>query len=134
VAFLRFVVAQKHPDFEVSDGVFSTAYKLRDSAQVTRQERETLNDHLKWFTANLATPHRFNRSSSKGHYRRRPKGIAWFRDDASEHIARMYDIKRVLDVNGHTVDILRQDRVGYLVYQDEFQVVAEPFADTRTDG
>ena len=46
----------------------------------------------------------------------------------------MYDIKRVLDANGHVVDILRQDRVGYLVYQDEFQVIAEPFADTRTDG
>jgi hypothetical protein len=134
VAFLRFIIAQKHPDSDVSEGVFSTAYKLRDSAHITRQERETLNDHLKWFTANLTTPDRFNRSSSKGHYRRRPKGIAWFRDDASEHLSRMYDIKRVLDANAHFVDILRQDRVGYLVYQDEFQVIAEPFADTRTDG
>jgi hypothetical protein len=133
MAFLRFIVAQKHPDSEVSEGVFSTAHRLRDSAHIARQDRETLNDHLRWFSANLTTPDRFNRSSSKGHYRRQPKGIAWFRDDASEHISRMYDIKRVLDANGHVVDILRQDRVGYLVYQDEYQVIAEPFADTRTD-
>jgi hypothetical protein len=45
----------------------------------------------------------------------------------------MHEIKRILEANRHMVHILREDRVGYIVYSDEAQVVAEPFADTRTD-
>jgi len=26
--------------------------------------------------------------------------------------------------------MLKADRVGYIVYEDDFQIVAEPFADT----
>jgi hypothetical protein len=45
----------------------------------------------------------------------------------------MHEIKRVLEANGHVVHLLREERVGYIVYSDEAQVVAEPFADTRTN-
>ncbi len=44
----------------------------------------------------------------------------------------MHDIKRVLDANGHFVEVLQEDPVGYIVYTDDIQVIAEPFADTRT--
>jgi hypothetical protein len=54
------------------------------------------------------------------------------RDDALEHIVRMHEIKRVLEANGYTVRILEEDRIGYVVYKDDAQVIAEPFADTRT--
>ena len=27
-----------------------------------------------------------------------------------------------------------EDRLGYVVYEDAFQTVAEPFAETRTSG
>jgi hypothetical protein len=60
------------------------------------------------------------------------KGIAWLRDDALGHIARMHEIKRVLEDSVYVVHIAREDRVGYVVYRDDFQVIAEPFADTRT--
>ena len=43
----------------------------------------------------------------------------------------MHEIKRILEANGHVVHVLREDRVGYVVYEDKAQVVAEPFADTR---
>jgi hypothetical protein len=134
MAFLRFIVAKKHPDSGVSDGIFATALNLRDTAEIPKHDRETLTEHLVWFTKNLAIPKRFNRSSSKGFYRKNTKGIAWFRDDALEYISRMHEIKRVLEANGHMVHILREDRVGYIVYRDDAQVVAEPFADTRTDA
>ena len=54
------------------------------------------------------------------------------RDDAPEHISRMHEIKRVLEANGYTVRIIEEDRIGYVVYKDDAQVIAEPFADTRT--
>ena len=80
----------------------------------------------------LATPRRFNRSTSKGYYRRAAKGIAWFRDTATEHVARMHEMKRIVEANGYVVTLVREDRIGYIVYEDETQVVAEPFTETRT--
>ena len=44
----------------------------------------------------------------------------------------MHRIVAILEAYGHPVTIIRESRDGYLVYEDEFQVVAEPFADTRT--
>ena len=44
----------------------------------------------------------------------------------------MHDIKRVLEANGEIVEVLQEERLGYIVYTDEVQVIAEPFADTRT--
>jgi len=133
VAYLRFVVLSPHPDTGVADGVFGTAYALREGDGISKTDRAILEEQLKWFSRNLPLPARFNRSKSKGYYRRNSKGIAWFRDDALEPISRMHELKRVLEANGHVVHILREIRIGYIVYSDDMQVVAEPFADTRTD-
>jgi hypothetical protein len=112
--------------------VFGTAYALKDGAAVSSSDRASLAEQLAWFSKHLPTPKRFNRSTSKGYYRRKTKGIAWFRDEAREPISRMYEIKRVLEANGYIVHVVREDRVGYIVYSDEAQVIAEPFADTHT--
>jgi hypothetical protein len=37
----------------------------------------------------------------------------------------------LLQENGYPIEIIRAERVGYIVYEDEQQVVAEPFSDTR---
>jgi hypothetical protein len=131
VTYLRFTVLTNHPDTGVADGVFRTAYALRDTGGISRTDRDTLAEQLEWFSKNLLIPKRFNRSASKGHYRRATKGIAWFREDAGEHISRMFELKRVLEANGHPVHVVRENRVGYIVYEDDAQVIAEPFADTR---
>jgi hypothetical protein len=132
MAYLRFVLGINHPDTGLADGVFRTAYALLDADEVSKSDRQTLRDQLAWFSKNLPVPKRFNRSASKGFYRRKTKGIAWFHDNALEHIGRMHEIKRVLEANGHVVHIVREDRIGYVVYTDDVQVIAEPFADTRT--
>jgi hypothetical protein len=121
-----------HPDTAVAEGLFGVAYALRDAEETSRNDRESLTEQLAWFSKNLPIPTRFNRSSSKGHYRRNTKGIAWFRDNALEHISRMREMKRVLEANGHVVHTVQEDCIGYIVYSDDVQVIAEPFADTRT--
>jgi hypothetical protein len=40
------------------------------------EDRRLLTELLRWFGENLATPDRFNRSKSKGFYRRTTRGIA----------------------------------------------------------
>jgi len=132
VAFLRFVLSTRDADSGVEAGPFSVAYRLRDAPEVRAADRESLRGVLAWFEKNLATPERFNRSASKGYYRRNTRGITWFRDSAAECIARMHELRAILETYGHAVELVKEDRVGYIVYEDDQQVVAEPFADTRT--
>ena len=132
MGFIRFVQARRHPEAGVEDGLFSLAYELRDSPQIAAKDRTTLADALTWFAQHLETPSRFNRTKSKGYYRRNTRGIAWFKDSATEHLARMHEIRRVLEQHGHVVEMISEARVGYVVYEDAFQVIAEPFSDTRT--
>jgi hypothetical protein len=44
----------------------------------------------------------------------------------------MHEVKRVLEASGYVVHVIQKERVGYIVYTDSAQVIAEPFADTRT--
>jgi hypothetical protein len=44
----------------------------------------------------------------------------------------MHRMKDILEAHGHPVKMLREARVGYVIYEDDFQVVAEPFSDTHT--
>ena len=134
MAYLRFIVPARHPSSGVAAGIFVAAHDVARTEGTLASDRQVLEEQLKWFTKNLPTPTRFSRTTSKGHYRRNTKGIAWLREDAREHLARMHEIKRVLEDNGYVVHIMREDRVGYIVYRDDFQVIAEPFADTRTSG
>jgi hypothetical protein len=130
--FIRFVLARRHPDSGVEDGTFALAYELRDSPNVEAADRTALAENLAWFEKNLETPTRFNRTKSKGFYRRKTRGIAWFKDTATEHLARMHAFKNILERYGHPVVLLSEARVGYVIYDDAFQVVAEPFAETQT--
>jgi hypothetical protein len=132
MAFLRFVISQRHPDSGVEDGLFTLAYQLRDDPSIAEADRQLLKEHLSWFVKHLPTPERLNRTSSKGFYRRATKGIAWFRDSATECLARMHEMKRVIEAEGRVVTVITEDRIGYVVYEDDFQVIAEPFSDTQT--
>ena len=93
-----------------------------------------LTELLDWFADHLPEPKRLNRSRSKGHDRRATRGISWFRDSATKFISRMRELAGLLEAYGFRVAMIHEDRIGFIVYEDEFQVVAEPFSDTRTEG
>jgi hypothetical protein len=61
---------------------------------------------------------------------RKAQAISWFRDTATEQIGRMREYQAVLESYGYVVHMLRDRRPGYVLYQDEHQVVAYPFSDT----
>ena len=44
----------------------------------------------------------------------------------------MYDLKAILEQYGIHVDLIKSDRPGYIVYEDENQIAAEPFQSTET--
>lgn len=131
-SFVRFVLTTRHHESGVEEGLFRAAYRLRDSSRLENVDRRELTELLRWFGDNLPTPDRFNRSKSKGSYRRATRGIAWFKGSAADFLSRMHLMREILERYGHPVTMLTETRIGYVVYEDEVQVVAEPFADTRT--
>ena len=69
-------------------------------------------------------------TASKGpFYRKKSRALSWFKDSAREHIAQARNLAAILQNHCVPVRMLKTDRVGYVVYEDEYQVVAEPFAD-----
>ncbi len=41
-------------------------------------------------------------------------------------------MRDILEAHGHQVRMIHERRVGVIVYEDDLQVIAEPFADTET--
>lgn len=127
--YLRFVVNEIHNDSGRESGVFVVAYRLRNSGQLPGYEAEQLAEHLAWFESHLKFPSRFT-AAKPPFYRKQSRAISWLKDTAGEHIARIRDIVRIVEDQGILVSTLMTDRPGYVVYEDEQQIVAEPFADS----
>jgi len=60
------------------------------------------------------------------------KGLGGFKPEATEMLAKSRDLIVVLPDNGYPIKTLRSARIGYVLYQDAHQIVAEPFSDTPT--
>ena len=60
------------------------------------------------------------------------QAISWFRDTAILHIAKMREFQEILERYGVAVQMIKAKRLGYVLYEDEFQIVAYPFNDTPT--
>jgi hypothetical protein len=127
--FLRFVTAELDDESHQELGVFHAAGRLRDSGSLSRAEEELLQEVRDWFNVNLEKPKRFT-SAKPPYYRKRQNGISWFKDSAWEHIGKMHEMVALLEHHDVPVRMIKTTRPGYVVYEDEFQIVAVPFADS----
>jgi hypothetical protein len=128
LTYLRFVVADIHENSGKELGVFHAVLGLREQGKLYEHEEELHDLTRQWFNENLEKPTRFT-ASKPPHYRKPNKAISWFKDTATEHISHIRDLVGILENHGIVVQMLTTDRVGYVVYEDEFQIVAEPFGD-----
>jgi len=126
--YIRFVIGEIHKDSERKLGVFQAAYHLRDSGRLYPYEVPHLDELRRWFSTHLQKPTRFT-ASSPPYYRKQNRAISWFKDSAKEHIGRIREMVSILENHGILVKMIKAERVGYVVYEDEHQVVAEAFSD-----
>jgi hypothetical protein len=124
---LRFVTQDRHPPYGHRSGVFQAAYRLRRRNSLAESDQIELRNLLDWFKESLAIPARFTVSR---YPRAQETAISWVRASANEHVTRLRRLAEILQSAGIGVDELRTKRPGYVVYEDEHQVVALPFADT----
>lgn len=125
--FVRFVIGHLDTDSGRRQGLFQAGDELLESGRMADIDADTLRATYGWFKANLAVPTRFS-LSARPHAK--SQALSWFRDTAAEHIGNMRTYQRLLQGYGLSVEMLRTVRPGYIVYEDDYQVVAYPFADT----
>jgi hypothetical protein len=128
--FIRFVIAEVDRESERELGLFQAVRNLRKAGRLFAHEERLHDSILRWFDENLERPTRFT-NSKPPYYRKKSKAISWFKHSASQHIAMIRELAAVLENHGVHVRMLKSKRVGYVVYEDDHQVTAEPFADTK---
>lgn len=125
--FLRFVVDRLDRGSGRRQGLFHAAGALQYEPGLAAGEHDRFTSLFAWFNAHLKRPDRFS-LSPRPH--RKAVALSWFRDTATVHLAKMRNLQDAVERCGQRVRIIETRRVGYVVYQDEFQVAACPFRDT----
>lgn len=127
--YIRFVIAQRNPDSHRCEGLFQGLSWIKDQYDLTPGDLAEIEDCLAWFSNHLRRPKRLARSARS---RACPRAVCWFKPTAHRHLRQMHRLAAVFRRVGAPVFMVTTRRPGYIVYQDEFQIVAEPFRDTRT--
>jgi hypothetical protein len=118
--YIRFVVGRKDDESHVEQGVFHAAWHALEHQNITGSDADELNELRAWFSKNLRKPSSFGRDNLR-------LGICWFKTGSAEHISRIWEMVRILERNGVYVKKIRTEKPGYVIYEDEWQLVAEPF-------
>ena len=128
--FIRFEVEEAHEDSLQPTGIFQVLPKLEDSGTLARREARELHDMQLWFARHLPVPSRWSRSRRAN---AAPRAICWFRREALASFPHLDRLICVIAKHGFPVRRVLTNRPGYVVYEDDFQIAAEPFRDTREE-
>ncbi len=120
--YVRFVVGADAENAAWLTGIITEARLLRDAGELYDYESERLEEIYEWFNEHLPCPP-FEQKLRSGAWTR--DAVAWFRAEAGEPIQRMWDIVAILREHGVPVRLVTTERPGRVVYEDEYQVVAE---------
>ena len=123
--FLRFVGTDTDARTGQATGLMTIAYELRNAGVLDVADEAPLLAHLHWIQTEIPIPTRFARRRNGNH--KETHGLSWVKSEATELIGHLYAIADIAGRHGHTIDILRTGRPGYVVYEDPWQIVAERF-------
>lgn len=129
--FVRFIVDGRERVSGVRLGFFGEAYRVRNEVLAPPEDRTRLAELLEWFKENLAIPDRFARSGNRHAH---GKGLSWFKPDAIEHITKAREITDIVERCGIRVEMRTTSEPGYVIYEDQFQICAQPFREDSPGG
>ncbi|HKS09394.1 MAG TPA: hypothetical protein VJS13_07585 [Pyrinomonadaceae bacterium] len=125
--FIRFVTGEIHESSLVSAGLFIAAGDLLYDPLLPDDEYYPLRELMDWFNEHLKGPYDYRlRTPSRAR-----RAICWFKPTAREHLSHAWQMVAILERNDVFMRTIKVERTGYVLYEDEAQVLAEPFADIR---
>jgi len=125
--FIRFVCGEIDEDSHVLAGLFCAAFDLIKDEKLSDHDYAELADLMRWFRLHLKGPfeHRLRKP-----WRAR-RSVCWFKSDAYEHVKLAWQMMNVLERNDVFMRMIKSRSVGYIIYEDDAQVLAQPSADVR---
>lgn len=127
--YIRFVVEIRDERSGRRKGVFAALGVFKKNPEVSAQDYSSYRTLAEWFNENLDMPSKFSRSSKPN---AKPKALSWYKDSATQYIQKTREVAELLTKYGVEVEMLKTNRPGYIVYESESQIVAEPYKDTVT--
>jgi hypothetical protein len=123
--YLRFVLEETDQRTGNAKGLFTAAYSALRSGELYGYEEKEIKEAMEWLERHLPVPDKFSKNRNASH--KNTHGISWFKPKATETLKQIRRIVAVLEEHGTKVKVLKTTRPGYVVYEDRFQIVAEPF-------
>jgi hypothetical protein len=120
--YIRFVCFRLVEGQRQRLGLFQALDEARDCDFAPAWALRQIGETYGWFKENLAVPDHFEKTWGG---RGRP-GLSWFKPIASEHIKHMHQLKLAVEECGLHVEILTTRDPGSIIWQDKYQLVADP--------
>ena len=122
--YVRFVIEEIDENSGVNRGIFQAMFRLWRTGALALHEEVWWAEIRTWLNSEFAEPDRLARSRRSG---AQACAISWFKSSALSHIARAREVAALLNAHDIATRMISIDRPGYVVYEDDFQVAAEPF-------
>ena len=116
--YLRFVAGIDSESAKKQNGLFTEIQSLKDDQLLLDYQYELVKEVFDYFNKNLPIPPYKRKNISKD-------GVAWFKDSATNFISRMWDLVAILEQNEVNVRVIKTEKPGMLLYEDNFQIVAK---------
>lgn len=127
IMYVRFVTPLVHPASRVESGFFQASWYL-DRIGAPRWIHDELEKELEWFNTYLPIPGRLGRAFKR---RRTIWGICWFDPSFKEAISRAHYCAWLIEEGGLPVQTIKTGKITReVIWQDPFQIVCKPTADT----
>lgn len=127
--FLRFISTEVDEDSQVSMGLFCAAEKLIDEVGLHEYEYEALMECVDWFGRHLRNPFRYRLDRERRRWTY--QSICWFRSTSHEHLRHAWELVQILEERDIIMRMIKTEVPGYIIYEDEAQVLAYPYSDLR---
>ena len=116
--YLRFVSGIDSESATKQHGLFTEIQSLKDEELLLDYQYKLVQEVFEYFNKNLPVPPYKQKNISKN-------GVAWFKGSATGFIKRMWDLVAILEQNEVNVRIMKTEKPGMILYEDDFQVVAK---------
>lgn len=116
--YVRFVVGTNREEPKYQTGIVASIRLVAEKGKLPKYEVEHVEEIFSWLNTHLPCPP-FSREQWS------PDAISWFKASAQEMIYKFRELIAILEQYDHPVRMLTTDQPGVILYEDDFQVVAE---------
>ncbi len=129
--YVRFISPMRSRMRGVDYGIFQCAFECRNDNDHPKFLRDAIRDEIEWFKEYLPSP-KENVFDVRAHEYMNDIALCWFKGEAREMVSRAFALRTLLAECGHIVVVKQTRYPGYIIYSDDYQVVAEPGKTTPT--